>query len=123
VYRSPVGEIGWHRIELTDAGRGDPLFGDFPQAFAALEWHNDVFALPPGAVALAASARYPVQAFRIGRLAYGTLFHLEVTESMVEGWTQAFDGGRPLPAGDAAPDYEAANTRAVILAERLFCGR
>jgi GMP synthase-like glutamine amidotransferase len=115
----PVPEIGWYRIRPTVDAVADRLFDD-ATPFAALEWHRDAFPLPPGAVALAASAHYPVQAFRLGRRVYGLLFHLEVDGAMVDRWCDAFaDSDRRL-AGDVAPDFADANRRAVRVAERLF---
>ena len=43
-----------------------------------LHWHHDTFDLPAGAVLLASSDRYPHQAFRVGRRAYGLQFHVEL---------------------------------------------
>jgi GMP synthase (glutamine-hydrolysing) len=73
-------EMGTHRVELTDAGRKDPLFGDFPPRFPAQMGHQDrVSVLPPEAVELARSATAPYQAFRIpDRPIYGTQFHSEL---------------------------------------------
>jgi GMP synthase-like glutamine amidotransferase len=119
----PTAEIGWYHIRRTPGAADDPLFTDAPARFAALEWHREAFTLPPGAVALAASAHYPVQAFRIGRRVYGLLFHLETDPEMVDAWCDAFSPGEHLPDGDAAPDFAAANRRAITIAERLFLAR
>jgi GMP synthase-like glutamine amidotransferase len=121
VYRGPVPEIGWHTITPARAAVSDTLFSD-TAPFAALEWHNDVFPLPPGAVALASSANYPVQGFRLGRRVYGLLFHLEIDARMIDGWCEAFTAGAPLPPGDTAPDFAGANQRAVRLSRRIFLG-
>lgn len=83
----PEKEIGWYPLTLTDDGRKDLLFAGFPEAF---EWHGDVFDLPAGAVNHAASARYPHQAFRVGRRVYGLLFHVDVTAPMVRVMTDTF---------------------------------
>jgi len=115
----PVAEIGWHRIAPSDDAARDPLFGD-AAPFAALEWHRDVFPLPPGAVPLASSARYPIQAFRLRRRIYGLLFHLEIDEPLIARWCDAFAAGAELPPGDAPADVTAANPRAGLVAERLF---
>jgi len=96
----PDKEIGWYRLTLTPEGAADPLFAGFPPAFEAFEWHGDVFELPGGATHLAASARYPYQAFRLGRRAYGLLFHLEVTAPMVRTMTETFRDDL-LALGDA----------------------
>lgn len=101
----PEKEIGWYPLRLTDAGRADPLFSGFPSGFESFEWHGDVFDHAPGAVTLAGSARYPEQAFRLGRRVYGLLFHLEVTAPMVRAMTDAFRGelaGLGDPARPAA---------------------
>ncbi len=120
VTRGPVPEIGWYRIVPTTDAHDDPLFADDATPFAALEWHGDAFPLPPGAVALASSAQYPVQAFRVGRRVYGLLFHLEIDAEQIARWCDAFaDGDRTL-GGDAAPDLTGANRRALTIAERLF---
>ncbi|MBI3015028.1 MAG: hypothetical protein HYY65_08240, partial [Candidatus Tectomicrobia bacterium] len=41
---------------------------------------------------LASSELYPYQAFRIGSRAYGLLFHLEITEAMVNQFCSLFSG-------------------------------
>ncbi|MBI4084036.1 MAG: gamma-glutamyl-gamma-aminobutyrate hydrolase family protein [Candidatus Lambdaproteobacteria bacterium] len=84
-------EIGWAPIRLTAAGLADPLVGALVDPGAAPEvsvfhWHGDTFNLPPGATALAGSTRYPQQAFRLGPLAWGLQFHIEVSAAIVEDW-------------------------------------
>jgi GMP synthase-like glutamine amidotransferase len=118
----PVAEIGWYHISPTSAAATDRLFSDMG-AFAAFEWHRDAFLQPAGAVTLASSANYPLQAFRLGQRVYGLLFHLEVDTGMVERWCEEFTPGEGRPAGDAAPDFAAANRKAVTIAERLFLAR
>ena len=86
-------EIGWGTIKLTDDGRADPLSHflanpttDDPTT--VFQWHGDTFDLPPGGVLLASSARFPQQAFRLGRAAYGVQFHFEVTEQIIRRWVE-----------------------------------
>jgi GMP synthase (glutamine-hydrolysing) len=75
-YGEPIGAM---RIELTDAGRSDPLLGGLPGAFDAFLGHKEaVRQLPDGAVLLASSATCPVQAFRMGARVYATQFHPEL---------------------------------------------
>lgn len=73
-------EIGTIDVQLTAAGRDDPLFGQLPPAFAAQAGHEDhVVALPADAVLLASSARVREQAFCFtGRPIYCTQFHPEL---------------------------------------------
>lgn len=118
----PTPEIGWYQISPTADAPRDALFAD-AAPFAALGWHRDAFPLPPGAVALASSAQYPVQAFRIGRRVYGILFHLEIDHELIERWCEVFAAGDRCLTGDAEPDVTAANHRAITIAERLFLSR
>ena len=73
-------EIGTIDVQLTAAGRDDPLFGQLPPGFAAQAGHEDhVVALPADAVLLASSARVREQAFCFtGRPIYCTQFHPEL---------------------------------------------
>ena len=67
------------RVELTEAGRQDPVLSAFAATQRVFQWHEDGIHLPPGAEHLASSPASQVQAFRYGEHAYGFQFHLEVT--------------------------------------------
>ncbi len=97
VYRHDVPEIGWYSIELLPAATADPLLGQGAERATVFHWHNDTFALPPGAVQLARSATCPQQAFRIGS-AWGVQFHPEMTAQMVDDWLVD-----PSLCGDVTP--------------------
>jgi GMP synthase (glutamine-hydrolysing) len=83
VMRSSQPEIGWSEVQLTDAGRDDPLLSALPERFVAYQWHSYTFESP--AAPLAQSAVCP-QAFRLGEHAWGVQFHPEVTASALEEW-------------------------------------
>ena len=86
VYPLPGGpEIGWVRVELTEAAASDPLFGRLPSSFDAFAWHYYTYNVPSGAEELARSASCN-QAFRLGEAAWGIQFHAEVTLETVRGW-------------------------------------
>lgn len=75
-YGEPISGI---HIELTEAGRTDPLFQVADSPFGAYVGHKEAIrSLPPHAVALATSPRCPVQAFRVGTRVYATQFHPEL---------------------------------------------
>ena len=79
-------EIGWHEVELTPEGAADPLLGNLPERFESLQYHHYEWLLPPGATALARSARC-LQAFRVpDRPAWGVQFHPEVTATDFDSW-------------------------------------
>jgi GMP synthase (glutamine-hydrolysing) len=66
-------------IELTAAGREDPVLAGLPGVFDALVGHKEACrVLPPSAVLLATSAACPVQMFRVGSNVYATQFHPEL---------------------------------------------
>lgn len=97
VTRNHRGERGMLPIELTAAGQDDPLFAGIASPLLSMQWHNDSFALPPGAIHLAATGICPGQAFRIGRRAYGIQFHPELTAGIVNAWAEKLQlGEAPL---------------------------
>jgi GMP synthase-like glutamine amidotransferase len=91
VYPGAAGpELGWAPVELSGEARSDALLAGPPDRVDVLHWHWDTFDLPPGAVLLASSSRYPNQAFRLGPVAWGLQFHLEVDEVAVAAFLAAF---------------------------------
>ncbi|SDJ12715.1 GMP synthase-Glutamine amidotransferase [Frankineae bacterium MT45] len=111
---SPEGpEFGAQLIAKRAAAASDPLFKELPITPDVLQWHFDaVLELPPGAVQLASSPGCDIQAFRVGRLAWGTQFHFETTPEIVRAWAEAdadalaeYDTDRLLARADAVhPD-------------------
>ena len=123
VVKGPAKEIGWHPVKLLAGARDDRLFGDAPDSFIALHWHGDVFDLPAGAVALAASEKTPLQAYRYGENAYGLLFHIEPDAAIVAGMVLEFAGELEEAGVDGTAIVAAANQRIAAmgdLAELIF---
>jgi GMP synthase-like glutamine amidotransferase len=83
VYPGPRKEIGWQPLVLTEAGSADPVLGSLTKTPVVFHLHGDTFDLPAGAVHLARSAGYAMQAFRVGTRAYGLQFHLEFSLATV----------------------------------------
>ena len=98
-------EIGWHRVELTEAGLEDPVIGVLPAAFDALQWHHYTYGLPAGAVELARSTAC-TQAFRLGDACWGVQFHPEVTSAQLESWLADTSDPAPDPDGLRAETRE-----------------
>jgi GMP synthase (glutamine-hydrolysing) len=86
VPRSPVPELGFREIELTDPGRADQVLAPFGASPWVFQWHGDTFDLPEGAELLSTSADVPHQAFRAGENAYAVQFHPEATEAGIDAW-------------------------------------
>jgi GMP synthase-like glutamine amidotransferase len=79
---------GWPEMKLLPEAAGDPLFGAFPACLPVLKWHEDIIALPPGAIELGTTPGPGAALFRVGDCAWGSQAHLELTEPMlIEGWT------------------------------------
>jgi GMP synthase-like glutamine amidotransferase len=96
VERSAAGpEVGPALVGKRDAAEDDPLFKWIPLMPDVFQWHQDeITELPRGAVLLAASTRYPHQAFRLGDRAWGLQFHIECDTDMIATWARR----SPLPA-------------------------
>lgn len=91
VERSTSGpEIGPGLVGRRDAADQDPLFKYVPLLPDVVQWHSDeITELPLNATLLAASTRYPNQAFRIGDRAWGLQFHIECDTDMIAGWVRS----------------------------------
>lgn len=97
VIKGPGPEVGWFPIQLTEAGRQDPLFTGLPEELMSFHWHEDTYTLPAKAVRLASSAQYPQQAFRLGPAAVALQCHFEVTPAIVERWASETSSHDPAP--------------------------
>ncbi len=100
VYRGDTMQIGFRRVEPTEAGAASPIrhFGGVP----VVEWHGDTFELPERATLLASSSDYSNEAFAIGDFALAVQFHPEVTDEMHEQWVS--DGYNELDEHALDPD-------------------
>ena len=85
-------ELGTIQLQLTDAGRADPLFGSLPSPFPGLAGHEDyVVELPPDAVLLASSDCVRHQAFQFAdKPIYCTQFHPELDRTAFLERVQAY---------------------------------
>jgi GMP synthase-like glutamine amidotransferase len=81
-------EVGVLPVYAAPAAASDPVFSGLAWPRPTLQWHSDTFDLPPGATLLATSPEYTNQAFRVGRVAYGVQFHVEVDAPMADEWAR-----------------------------------
>lgn len=74
-------ELGAYPLDLTDAGRADPVLSVLPARFWGQEGHHDhVDRLPPGVTLLATGSGIRNQAFKVdGAPFYASQFHPELT--------------------------------------------
>jgi GMP synthase-like glutamine amidotransferase len=109
VARASRTEIGWIEVDGDD-GYGGRWF----------TWHEDAFAVPPGATELARAASGP-QAFALGR-SVGLQYHPEVTEAIVAGWLATGSDVVPDPEPlrrETARRAQSARERAFALFDRI----
>ena len=118
-------EIGWAPIRLAPACTDDPLLAGLPPTLTVLHWHGESFTVPPGGRLLVSGTSYPNQAFRIGDMAWGVQFHLEVTAEAVEGFLRAFAADTAgVPGGaEAVRGATPAALAALAPARDLVCTR
>jgi len=81
-------EIGWFKVQLTEAGIRDTILCSFPKSFQVFQWHGDTFELPKNTVRLSSSPDYINQAIRIDNFSYGFQFHFEITDEMITEWLE-----------------------------------
>ena len=87
-YSEPVGPT---MIELTAAGRADPLLAGVAPRFEAFVGHKEAVAsLPEHAVLLASSPACPVQMFRVRENLYATQFHPELDKAGLRTRVEAY---------------------------------
>lgn len=77
---NPLGwEIGDPQVQLTAAGKSDPIFEGIPESFRVIQSHRDqVSRMPEGAVLLATSPLSTIQAYAIGNFLRTVQFHPEM---------------------------------------------
>lgn len=80
-------EVGVMTVERTPEAHSDPLLHGLPDPATVLQWHGaEVTRLPEDATLLASSRDCPVQAFRVGSVAYGLQYHVEIGAGTVDEW-------------------------------------
>ncbi|MFD9030247.1 type 1 glutamine amidotransferase [Streptomyces sp. NPDC059567] len=103
-----IGAVPLRRLSAADA---DPVLGGVPEGASAAQWHwDEVVRLPPGAAPLLTGDDCPIQAFRVGSVAWGVQFHPEVLADSLAEWALA-EGAEVRSAG-ADPEAAVASVRA-----------
>jgi len=86
ISHQPLAEIGWDNISPQLLENNCKLTKLLGYPFPVLHWHGDKILLPNTAELIASSCRCKEQLFRIGSLAYGLQFHVEIDNEMVNTW-------------------------------------
>ena len=116
-------ERGSCRIELLPAAADDPLFAGLTgyDELRMIQNHEDsITMLPPEAVHLGTSQACRVQAFRVGRAAWGVQFHPEAAASRVGELDESklaaegFDRAELLARAEADASINTVQARALV---------
>ncbi len=93
VVKNPVREIGFRdpegnlfTVELTEAGKHDPLFAGMGESFGVFHLHGETVELAAGMELLGEGAFCRNQIVRVGENAYGIQCHFELTDQMFNTW-------------------------------------
>ncbi len=126
VRRTPVKEVGWGEVRVTDNALAREWFGE-RAGFTAFHWHGETFDLPRGATRVLENRHCVNQAFVLGRHV-GLQCHVEMTPDLVRRWCHV--GREDLEASAASPavqtaeamqhDLEARCTLLNAVAERIY---
>lgn len=119
VSRNETREIGWYDVEMTEAGREDPVLSSFAPRQEVFQWHEDGISLPDGVELLAGSPASPVQAFRYGERAYGFQFHLEANQPLIERWLSVPAHAQVMAEEEGHIDADAIRSQMSASIERL----
>ncbi|MBZ4219155.1 MAG: type 1 glutamine amidotransferase, partial [Chlorobium sp.] len=114
VIRACVKETGFidpegnpYRIELTPAGRKDPLFAGLGSSFPVFQLHGETVELAASGVELLATGKHcPVQAVRVGKNAYGLQCHFELTPEMFSEWCDIDADLKRMDRNDLMKQFE-----------------
>jgi GMP synthase (glutamine-hydrolysing) len=97
-------EVGWYQVQMSDDAASDPLMSVLGPEPEVIQYHYDTFNWPasPGRinpdpsvtggreVSILATANGMNQAFRVGKNAWGTQFHIEMNLPTMLGWIASY---------------------------------
>lgn len=125
VLKSEAPEIGcrgpdgaFFEIALNEEGRNDPLFAGLQPRLRIFQLHGETVELTDSMKNLASSKLCANQVVRVGKNAYGTQGHFELTEEMLRTWAEEDPDLQRLPSESLVSDYKEAKAEY----EKTFTG-
>lgn len=88
-FKAPKDEVGWTRVDYLPEAEDDRLGQYLVRSPDVYQWHYDTFSVPEGAVVLGKTDTM-IEAYRLGRRAWGLQFHLEVNPATVHHWSSIY---------------------------------
>ena len=113
VIKAAVKETGFvdpegnpYSIDLTLAGRKDPLFGGLGSSFPVFQLHGETVELAASGMELLATGEgCPIQAVRVGKNGYGLQCHFELTDAMFSEWCENDADLKKINQGDLMEQF------------------
>lgn len=112
-------EVGFEPVRPLPDAKEDPLLSFLGDDEHVMQWHEDTYELPPDATLLVTGDRVPIQAYRVGELAWGVQFHFEVDATELEWWLDVADAEIDIPGiwGKSAEQIRAEAARHIAAQE------
>jgi GMP synthase-like glutamine amidotransferase len=104
VGKSGSPEVGWYEVKMTEEAAADPLMSVLGPEPEVIQYHYDTFKWNASSpeVTILGTANGMNQAFRVGKNAWGTQFHIEMNLPTMLGWIasypRAFEKAGNVPA-------------------------
>ena len=113
VKKAPVKEVGWRdpnneifKINLTKAGRNDPLFQGLESELLIFQLHGETVEIPKGMKLLGEGKYCKNQIVKYGTNSYGFQGHIELSKEMFYTWIQEDDDLNKLDINLLDLDYK-----------------
>jgi GMP synthase (glutamine-hydrolysing) len=96
VGKSGKPEVGWYEVEMAEEAAEDPLMSVLGPQPEVIQYHYDTFNWPDERgtsgheVTILGTANGMNQAFRVGKNAWGTQFHIEMNLPTMLGWIASY---------------------------------
>ena len=97
-------EVGWYQVQMSEEAANDPLMSVLGPEPEVIQYHYDTFKWQevPQNLTILGTANGMNQAFRVGKNAWGTQFHIEMNLPTMLGWIasypRAFEKAGNVPA-------------------------
>ena len=97
-------EVGWYQVQMSEDAANDPLMSVLGPEPEVIQYHYDTFKWQevPQNLTILGTANGMNQAFRVGKNAWGTQFHIEMNLPTMLGWIasypRAFEKAGNVPA-------------------------
>ncbi|MFZ5424888.1 MAG: glutamine amidotransferase-related protein [Patescibacteria group bacterium] len=112
-----MSEAGNAKVELTEEGKNDKLFGELPEVYTVTTGHKEsVMSLPEGTVLLATNETCPIQAYKYKENIYCMQYHPELNKESVlyrlQMYPEYIEGGK---AENSLPELQDTSDASKVL--------